>query len=232
MVNAVVAEIRESGGVAEASYGNLVSREACEELVSFALTSFGRVDILIQNAAIVSYEAIQDLDPIVWERMLKVNVEAPFWLSRTVLPAMRKRGYGRIVFTTSGVAIYPEAAMPGLTAYAVGKAAQFGLMNALTAEVGGSDIRVNAISPVAATRMFRRPADPGTLLPEQVAPGVAFLASSLCQFSGVVLRASGGKFSIGRYGFTQEVDLGSTPTPEDVAERWKVIAGGPLVSGL
>jgi NAD(P)-dependent dehydrogenase (short-subunit alcohol dehydrogenase family) len=65
-----------------------------------------------------------------------------------------------------------------LAAYAMGKGAQFGLMNALPAEGEPHGIRVNAISPVAATRMLRRRVDPGEMRPEQVAPGVVFLASS------------------------------------------------------
>lgn len=83
------------------------------------------------------------------------------------------------------------------------------------------DIRVNAISPVAATRMFRSTVAPGTLRPEQVAPGVAFLASSQCDFSGVVLQAGDGHFSVARWQRSAGVDFGEAEIkPEEIAERW------------
>ncbi len=210
-----------------ASCENLASRANCAAIVSFAIERFGQLDVLIHNAGLASYTGIEGTDPDTWDRLLKVNVEAPFWLAQAAFPHMRRQGYGRIVMTISGVAMYGEAAQPDLTAYSVGKAAQFGLMNALAAEGEPSGIRVNAISPVAATRMFRRPVQPGQLSPERVAPGVAFLASSACAFSGVVLRAADGKFSVAGYTFNQGVDFGRDPaTPETFAENWSRISAG------
>jgi NAD(P)-dependent dehydrogenase (short-subunit alcohol dehydrogenase family) len=140
---------------------------------------------------------------------------------------MRRQKYGRIVLTVSGVALSVESAMTDVTAYAVGKAAQFGLMNALAKEGEGAGIVVNAISPVAATRMYRGAAAEGELTPEQVAPAVAFLASSACHVTGVVLRAADGRFAVGRYALNDGVDLGREPvSPDVVAERWEEIVGG------
>jgi hypothetical protein len=82
---------------------------------------------------------------------------------------------------------------------------------------------VNAISPVAATRVLRRHAP--ELSPDLVAPGVAFLASRACQTSGIVLNAAGGRFSAARWDHGEPVDLGPAPAaPEDFAERWHQIA--------
>ena len=106
----------------------------------------------------------------------------------------------------------------------MGKMAQIGLMVTLAAEVGDLDIRVNAISPVAATRVLRRHAP--ELTPELVAPGVAFLASSRCSFSGVVLTAAGGRFSSARWSPSTGLDFGREPVPpETIADRWHDIAG-------
>jgi NAD(P)-dependent dehydrogenase (short-subunit alcohol dehydrogenase family) len=135
---------------------------------------------------------------------------------------MRRRGYGRIVLTTSGRAMRVENCLPGLTAYSTCKMAQVGLMVGLAAELQGTGIQVNAISPVAATRVLRRTAP--ELKPELVAPGVAFLASAACDFSGIVLHAAGGRFSTSAWGRSEGLDLGSIPaSPEDIAARWEQI---------
>jgi NAD(P)-dependent dehydrogenase (short-subunit alcohol dehydrogenase family) len=135
---------------------------------------------------------------------------------------MRKQNYGRIVLTTSGRAMRVEHCVPGLIAYSAAKMAQMGLMVGLAAELHDTDIHVNAISPVAATRVLRRRAL--ELAPELVAPGVAFLASSACTVSGTVLHAAGGRFSGAWWDHGDAVDLGSTPaSPEDIAARWRQI---------
>ncbi len=103
---------------------------------------------------------------------------------------------------------------------------QLGLMVAMAAETQDTNIRVNAISPVAATRVLRQHAP--ELRPEHVAPGVAFLASSLCEVSGVVLRAAGGRFSTAAVQSGDDVDLGPEPVePEVVAKHWREISGQP-----
>lgn len=225
----VVREIHEARGDAVARYENLESREACEALVRFAVERFGRLDALVHNAGLTAYAGIEETSPEIWERLWLVNAGAAFWLCRAAFSLMRPRRYGRIVLTVSGVALHTHD-LRDLSAYAMGKGAQFGLMNALAAEGEPHGIRVNAISPVAATRMFRRTAGPGEMRPEQVAPGVVFLASSSCDVSGLVLRAANGRFSVGRYGSGAEVDLGPDPTPEAVAVHWPRIAGADLHS--
>jgi NAD(P)-dependent dehydrogenase (short-subunit alcohol dehydrogenase family) len=137
---------------------------------------------------------------------------------------MRRQGYGRIVLTTSGRALRVEDCVPGLVAYSTAKMAQIGLMVGLAADLGGSGIEVNAISPVAATRVLRRSAP--ELTPELVAPAVAFLASSACTTSGLVIQAAGGRFSAARWDRGRALDLGPTPaTPEEIARRWPEIVG-------
>ena len=111
-----------------------------------------------------------------------------------------------------------EDCVPGLVAYSTAKMAQVGLMVGLAAELAGTDVRVNAISPVAATRVLRREAP--ELLPELVAPGAAFLASSACSTSGAVLNAAGGRFSASWWGRGEVLDLGPSASPEEIATRW------------
>ena len=98
-------------------------------------------------------------------------------------------------------------------------------MVVLAAEGRDHGIVSNAISPVAATRVYTRQAQPGELEPEQVARGVLFLASEACTVTGVVLSASGGRFAVRWWARSEGVDVGRSPVgPERIAERWGQIA--------
>jgi NAD(P)-dependent dehydrogenase (short-subunit alcohol dehydrogenase family) len=191
--------------------------------VQFALDSFGRLDAVISNAGLVIFAALEEMEPAAWNRMIAIGVDAPFQLARAAIPHMRGRGYGRIVLTTSGRAMRVEDCVPGLAGYCAAKMAQVGLMVGLAAELQETDIRVNAISPVAATRVLRRHAP--ELRSELVAPAVAFLASSACRATGMVLNATGGRFSASLWAQTDGVDFGPNPaSPDDIAARWQEIA--------
>jgi NAD(P)-dependent dehydrogenase (short-subunit alcohol dehydrogenase family) len=228
VADGVVAEIRATGGVAEAAYDDLATPAGCESAVATAVERFGRLDALIHNAGLSLHRALEETDEESWSRVLRVNGEAAFWLVKQAFPVMRGQQYGRVVLTLSGHALYSDASSADLVAYAATKAMQFGLMNSAAAAGEPYGIRVNAMSPVAATRMFTREVAAGELLPEQVAPGAAFLASRECHVSAVVLRAANGRFSLGGYAVTEGIDLGREPaTPELVAARWDDITAGP-----
>jgi NAD(P)-dependent dehydrogenase (short-subunit alcohol dehydrogenase family) len=226
VADAVVEEIRRSGGVAEPSYEDLTDPRAPERLVDFTIDRFGRLDALIHNAGLLAWSAIEETGDDVWSRIRAVGVDSAFALARSAFPVMKGQGYGRIVLTTSGRAMYVDASLPGLSAYSMAKGAQIGLMIALAAEGEPHGILVNAISPVAATRMLHRDVRGAELLPELVSPGVAFLASSECDVSGVVLRAADGHFSCARWDFSPGIDLGRRPaSPDVIADRWPEILG-------
>jgi NAD(P)-dependent dehydrogenase (short-subunit alcohol dehydrogenase family) len=225
LADSVVAEIEAAGGTAAACYENLEAEEACLATVAFAVERFGRLDVVVQNAGLNAWEELEDAHRS-WERMRKVNVDGPFHVTRSAFPLMKEQGYGRFVFTTSGRAMAVERTRPGLAAYVVGKLAHFGLMVVTAAEGEPHGILANAVAPAAATRMLRRSVEPGELEPEQVAPGVVYLASSACTFSGKVLEAAGGEFDVARWTSSDEVDFGREPVePEAVAERWAEIEG-------
>jgi NAD(P)-dependent dehydrogenase (short-subunit alcohol dehydrogenase family) len=225
VADAVVGEIRTAGGEALASYENIETPEACVRLVSSTLERCGRLDVVIQNAGLLVWEELEDARQS-WERMERVNVDAPFHVTRAAFPIMKSQRYGRFVFTTSGRAMAVERTRPGLAAYAVGKMAHFALMIVTAAEGAPHGILANAVAPAARTRMVRRSVEPGELEPMQVAPGVVFLASDRCTFSGKVLEAAGGEFDVARWTSTAEIDLGRDPVqPELIAERWAEIEG-------
>jgi NAD(P)-dependent dehydrogenase (short-subunit alcohol dehydrogenase family) len=225
VADTVVEEIRREGGTAVASYENLETPEECVSLVERAVAELGRIDVLINNAGLVIYEEIEQADRS-WETLRRVGVDAPFHVSRAAFPFMKRAGYGRIVFTTSGIAMSTENTRPGLAAYAAGKMAQFGLMVVFAAEGEPHGIHANAISPVAATRVYTQPFEPGELEPEHVAPGVVFLASEECMLNGVVLSAAGGHFGVRHWARSDGLDFGSEPVePETIAAAWEQIAG-------
>ena len=225
-----VRDIQELGGTAIPSLEILDSREHCQSLVETALAEFGRLDILIHNAGWVAYQSIEDLTPEFWQRAINVNVGAPTWLAQAAFPVMKRQNYGRIVLTTSDRAIYQQYALSGLASYAMGKMAQIGLMNVLAVEGKEYGILTNAICPVAKTRMWGIENEPEDLLPEQVAPGVLYLASPEYHESGFILRAGNGQFTAARWVERKNVDYPKdlaaieASTTEELAAHWKDIA--------
>jgi NAD(P)-dependent dehydrogenase (short-subunit alcohol dehydrogenase family) len=225
VADGTVRQIVTDGGIAAACYENLEEPAACRRVIEFAADRFGRVDALVHNAGIVVFANLQQMNADVWDRMVNLGVHAPYHLIQAAIPLMRSRRYGRIVMTTSGRALRVADCVPGLVGYSVGKMAQLGLMVAVAAEHHADGIHINAVSPVAATRMLRRQRP--ELSPELVAPGVAFLASSACNESGVVLLAAGGRFQVADWVDHQGVDFGKIPVdPEMIASRWREISGG------
>jgi NAD(P)-dependent dehydrogenase (short-subunit alcohol dehydrogenase family) len=220
VAEAVAAEI---GGVA--CIENLESEVACLRTVEFALERFGRLDVVINNAGLLVWEELEDAHRS-WDRMRRVNVDAPFHVTCAAFPVMKEQGYGRFVFTTSGRAMSVERTRAGLASYAVGKMAHFALMIVTAREGEPHGILANAVAPAAATRMLTRAVEPGELDPEQVAPGVLFLASECCSVTGRVLEAGGGAFDVACWTSSEDVDFGREPVePELIAERWAEIEG-------
>jgi NAD(P)-dependent dehydrogenase (short-subunit alcohol dehydrogenase family) len=231
VADAVVEDIRRAGGTAEAAHEDLTDPRAPERLVRLTVDRFGRLDALVHNAGLQVWSAIDDTPDEVWHRIRGVGIDAAFALARAAFPVMKRQGYGRIVLTTSGRAMYVDTSFKGLSAYSMAKGAQLGLMFALVAEGEPHGILVNAISPIAATRMYHREPRDGEMLPELVAPGVAFLASSGCAVSGIVLRAADGRFSCARWDLSPGVDLGRLPVSPDVlAARWPEILGAAAIT--
>jgi NAD(P)-dependent dehydrogenase (short-subunit alcohol dehydrogenase family) len=225
VADSVAAEITARGGSAIAAYENLNEEGAGTRLAESVQKRFGRIDVVVHNAGLVIWEEIGAAAES-WDRMRRISIDAPFHITRTAFPSMKQRGYGRFVFTTSGRAMSVARTRPGLAAYAVAKMAAFGLMVVTATEGKEHGIRANAIAPAAATRVLTRDVAPGELESEQVVPGVVFLASEQCTFSGKVLEAAGGEFDVARWASSDGLDFGRDPVePEIIAERWAEIEG-------
>lgn len=229
-IDHAVARLRAEGGSVEASHQDIQPRSLAAALVADILQRHGRLDVILHNAGWVEYQRIDAVDEDRFDHMMGVAAKAPLWLAQAAWPAMQAQGHGRIVLTTSDRALYPQYVQHGLTAYAAAKSAAVGIVNVLAAEGAAHGIVVNAVSPVAKTRMWGVDGEPDELHPEAVAPGVVFLASRACIEGGWILRASNGQFHATRLSEAEGVryprDLQAVVADniEVVARQWPQIA--------
>ena len=230
IVDGAAAGLRSEGLPVTAASGAIDNREGCLLLVREALARHGRLDIIINNAGWVGYQRIEELEPAFLARAVALQIGGPLWLAQAAWPAMTEQGYGRVLLTTSDRALYPQYAQAGLATYAASKIAQVGIMNVLALEGAEHGVVVNAISPVAKTRMWGADGEPDELRPQAVAPGAAWLVSDACTQSGWVLRASNGQFHAVRLAEAPGVDYPrdlcavSADSPDAVAAAWDRIA--------
>ena len=218
----VVEEIRHNGGRAVASHDSVASEAGAQRVIGLALSEFGRLDTLVNNAGILQMLPFAEMTAAGLQRHLDVHVMGTAMMCKAAWPHMVERGYGRIVTTVSGGMF----GLPGLTEYGPAKGGVFAFTRSLALEAEPHGIRVNAIAPQAATRMLRASA----LSPELraqledimkvslVAPGALYLGHEACALNGETLAVSGGK--VCRIGLTYN-DGFSDPalTPEMIAER-------------
>jgi len=147
-----VKRIEDAGGEALAIAANVSAEEDCRNLVDGAISAYGQVDVLVNNAALNYYVPIVDYDVNRWMRAFGVNVHGPFMLSKFVLPGMIERGSGAIVNISSGAAIGPgrgpyEQKGRGGTMYGASKAALERFTQGLAQEVHEYGIAVTCFSP-------------------------------------------------------------------------------------
>ena len=140
----VVAEIEAAGGRAMASTASVTDFAGVERMVAEAVDRFGGVDILINNAGLTSSAPIWEMDPDVFDRVSASHAKGTFNTIRCVAPAMRARGWGRIVNLVSRAGL---VGIPGTAAYAAGKGAVFALTNVAARDLASAGITVNAVNP-------------------------------------------------------------------------------------
>jgi NAD(P)-dependent dehydrogenase (short-subunit alcohol dehydrogenase family) len=219
---AVVAEIEAAGGEAMANGASVTDDAGVASMVAETLARWGRIDILIANAGILRDRSFAKMTLEDFQTVLDVHVLGAFKTAKAVWPVMQGQGYGRIVLTTSSSGLYGNF---GQANYGAAKTALVGLMQVLKIEGQKTDIRVNAVAPVAATRMTEAlmpPAMLQVLRPELVTPGVVYLASEDAP-NGAILAAGAGGFALIRIFETEGVHLGDA-TPEAVRDAWTAIS--------
>jgi NAD(P)-dependent dehydrogenase (short-subunit alcohol dehydrogenase family) len=145
--SAVADEIRASGGDALALRSDVADWDSCQEMVAKTVEAFGRLDVLINTAAIfgkLERASIDEISPELFDRVMKVNVGGTFLCTKAAVPVMREQRYGKIVnISTSRI----FAGLPFYLHYDASKGAVFGMTRAMAKELGDDGIRVNAIAP-------------------------------------------------------------------------------------
>jgi NAD(P)-dependent dehydrogenase (short-subunit alcohol dehydrogenase family) len=219
----VVAEIEAAGGEAIASGADVTDPAAVKAMVDAAIEDWGRVDILINNAGILRDKSFANMEQSDFDLVVRVHLTGTAICTKAVWGHMRDQNYGRIVVTTSSSGLYGNF---GQTNYGAAKLGVVGLMNTLRAEGAKYDIRVNALAPVALTRMTDdiMPDEAKSFLnPEEVTPGVLFLVSEDAP-NGIVLAAGAGGFALARIYETEGIWLSpGERTPENIAARFDEI---------
>jgi NAD(P)-dependent dehydrogenase (short-subunit alcohol dehydrogenase family) len=220
---AVVAEIAAFGGEAMAHGTSVTDAAGVADMVAQAMGRWGRIDILIANAGVLRDKTFAKMELEDFRFVLDVHLMGTVTCTKAVWEIMRSQNYGRIVVTTSSSGLYGNF---GQSNYGAAKLGLAGLMQTLKLEGQKNDVRVNAIAPVAATRMTEDifPAEIlGKFEPREVMPGVLYLVSEEAP-TGAILSAGAGVFALSRIVETQGVNLGDGATPEMVRDAWAAIA--------
>jgi NAD(P)-dependent dehydrogenase (short-subunit alcohol dehydrogenase family) len=224
----VVEEIRELGGVAEADTHSVATPEGANAIIEHALSRFGGLDVMVNNAGVGLDAQLHRLDALEWQRAIDTLLTGTFHCVKAAARILKKAGAGSIINTTSLSGLRGNWGQAHSAAAAAGV---IGLTRTASIELQKYGVRVNAVAPVAKTRltealpMFEHVS---SMRPEHVAPAYVFLASDASRdVTGVVLSAAGGRLSVFRISETQgalkEEDDGIW-SAEEIAEHWSAIS--------
>lgn len=227
----VVDEIRASGGAAVASGESVATAAGSTSIVKGAVESFGRVDVLVNNAGILRDKSFLKMDEAMWDAVIAVHLKGTFLCSQAFARQVAAQsGGGRIVNTTSVSGMLGNF---GQANYSAAKAGIYGLTRTMSIELQKHRVTVNAIAPIAKTRMTEDlPMFQGveTLTPEHIAPAALFFASDLCgERTGHVLAIAGARmyaFKVVETPGRFKEEHGGVWTAQEIAEGWDAIVKG------
>jgi NAD(P)-dependent dehydrogenase (short-subunit alcohol dehydrogenase family) len=229
----VAQEIRDLGGEAVADTSSVASPEGGEAIVKTAVDAFGRIDIVVNNAGILRDKTFHNMTPELLDPVIDVHLKGAFYVTRPAWARMREQNYGRVVNTASSSGILGNF---GQSNYGAAKMGLVGLTRVLAAEGSKHNIKVNAIAPLAKTRMTEELLGEAAakLEPTLVSPLVAWLVHEEVPVTGEIYTVGAGRvarFFIGMTPGYYNPDL----TVEDVRDHFAEIRdeeGYTVPSGL
>ncbi len=195
-------EINDLGGVAVADGNSVSTMEGGAGIIKTAMDAFGRVDIVINNAGILRDKSFHNMDEAMIDAVLAVHLKGAFNVTKAAWPIMREQSYGRIVNTSSNSGILGNF---GQANYGAAKMGLVGLTRVLAAEGAKANIKVNALAPIARTRMTEELLGQlaEKLDPKLVSPIVAWLVHEDCPVTGEIYSAAGGRIARMFIGLTE-----------------------------
>lgn len=220
----VVQEIRDAGGVACADYNNVVEGH---KIIDTAISNYGRVDVLINNAGILRDKSLANITDEDWDKISDIHLKASFVTTRAAWPHFRKQKYGRVIMTCSNSGIYGNF---GQANYSAAKLGAVGLSNTVAIEGAKYNIHCNTIVPTAASRMTKDVLPEefyNELKPSLIAPVVVYLCHESNEDNGNIIESACGwatkvHFIRGK-GSLLRTSISDGVTPEFVRDRWDAV---------
>jgi NAD(P)-dependent dehydrogenase (short-subunit alcohol dehydrogenase family) len=231
MADAVVEEIQKAGGTAVSNYDSVATVAGGQGILKTALDAFGQVDVLVNNAGILRDKTLAKMSEAEWDVVVQVHLKGTFCVTQPVFNHMRERNQGGSIINTSSTSGLEGNF--GQTNYGAAKAGIAGFTRCLALEGKKSGIRVNAIAPVALTRLtedlagFQNDALKEKMSPAHIAPLIVFLASDLSKdITKKSFFVGGGKISEMRMVRTEGATKASGIwTPNEIANQIGTILG-------
>jgi len=227
----VVAEIKAAGGDAVANYESVSTREGADAILWTALSKYGRVDVLVNNAGVLRDRSFLNMTDADWELVQNVHLKGTYYCAQTVGRYFKIQGKGgRIVNTTSLSGLLGNF---GQANYSAAKAGIYGLTRTLSIEFAKMGVTVNAIAPVALTRMtddlaMFKGLTADQIGPQFISPVVLFLASDLAaDLNGQIVGVQGPKVFLYRMEQTEGLEKDPSKglwTPKEIKEAWAKIS--------
>jgi 3-hydroxyacyl-CoA dehydrogenase/3a,7a,12a-trihydroxy-5b-cholest-24-enoyl-CoA hydratase len=204
-------------GRAIANYDSVVDGD---KIVECVISTFGKIDVVVNNAGIVrdvSFVRMTDKD---WNLIYEVHLLGAYKVTKAAWPHMIKNNYGKIIMTSSSSGIYGNR---GQANYSSAKAALIGFANSLAIEGAGRNIMVNTIAPIASSRILATVNTTDKFKPEFISPLVLWLCHQNCKETGGIFECGAGWYSKLRWIRTQGVQLREPIDPKDIEENWSKI---------
>ena len=214
----VVEEINSSGGSAVANYDSVATKQGGESIIESALSNFGSVDAVVNNAGILRDKSFAKMEEDDLNAIIDVHLKGTFFVCQPAFIQMKEQGYGRFVNVSSPSGLFGNF---GQLNYGAAKMGIVGLTNVLAIEGAKYNIKANVIAPNAATRMTETlfGEDMSKLLTvDNITPLVVYLASEQCEITHEIFSAGGGRFA--RIGISTDVGyFNASAKAEDIFDN-------------